>query len=47
MPHPSTVVVLFGGKELRGCGGDPAALLQGAEWLLEHIDRADLVHVPA
>jgi uncharacterized membrane protein len=47
MPHPSTVVVIFSGKELRCCDGDPAALLQGAEWVVEQIDGADLVRVPA
>jgi heat shock protein HslJ len=26
------------GAELRGCGGDPASLLHGAEWAVEAID---------
>jgi heat shock protein HslJ/membrane-bound inhibitor of C-type lysozyme len=43
MQYPNTVTVLAGGKEYRGCGGDPASLLHGAEWLVEDIDRAGIV----
>lgn len=32
MPHPQTVTVAFGSRTLSGCGGEPASLLQGAEW---------------
>jgi len=35
MPHPQRVQVWTGGQELQGCGGDPASLLQGAEWTVE------------
>lgn len=35
MPHPQSVQVWAGGQELQGCGGDPASLLQGAEWTVE------------
>lgn len=43
MPHPNTVVVVLDGKEMRGCGGDPAALLRGPEWAVESIDGAPVV----
>lgn len=36
MPRPNTVAVVLDGKTLNGCGGDPAALLQG-EWVVESI----------
>ena len=39
MPHPNTVSVLFNSQEFRGCGGNPAELLQGAEWVVEDINR--------
>jgi len=45
MPHPNTVVVRFNGQELRGCGGDPATLLQGAEWVVEDINGAGMVEM--
>ncbi|ARO15109.1 putative secreted protein containing HslJ-like protein [Ketogulonicigenium robustum] len=33
MPHPETVSLTLGdGPALQGCGGDPAVLLQGADW---------------
>jgi heat shock protein HslJ len=35
MPHPQRVQVWTGGQELQGCGGEPAALLQGPEWTVE------------
>jgi uncharacterized lipoprotein YbaY/heat shock protein HslJ len=43
MPYPNTVVVLFGGQELKGCGGDPADLLQGAEWVIEDLNGRGIV----
>jgi heat shock protein HslJ/uncharacterized lipoprotein YbaY len=43
MPHPNEVVVVFDGKRLNGCGGDPAALLQGAEWVVEDINGAGVI----
>ncbi len=43
MPYPNQVAVVFDGRELNGCGGDPAALLQGAEWVVEDINGAGLV----
>jgi uncharacterized lipoprotein YbaY/heat shock protein HslJ len=44
MPHPYSVVVLFDGQELKGCGGNPAELLQGAEWI---VDSLNGVTIPA
>jgi heat shock protein HslJ len=38
MPRPQSVQVFAGGQELRGCGGEPAALLQGAEWTVDEFD---------
>jgi len=43
MPHPQSVTVLVGGKSLTGCGGEPASLLQGAEWTVVEIVGAPLV----
>lgn len=39
MPFPLTVRVTAQGRDWRGCGGEPAALLLGAEWVAEDIDR--------
>jgi heat shock protein HslJ len=43
MPHPLRVQAWVGGRELSGCGGDPASLLQGAEWTVDEIAGAPLV----
>jgi heat shock protein HslJ len=43
MPYPSSVTVVVDGKEYRGCGGEPAALLQGKEWVVEDIDRGGII----
>jgi heat shock protein HslJ len=32
MPHPHSVEVVLGEETFSGCGGDPAALLEGGEW---------------
>jgi len=37
MPHPDTVEVVVSGRTYRGCGGDPATLLQGREWRVEDL----------
>lgn len=37
MSYPDTVTVTMDGKRLNGCGGQPAALLQGNEWTIENI----------
>ena len=38
MPHPKTVEVRWQDRVLKGCGGDPAALLQGGPWEVVEID---------
>jgi heat shock protein HslJ/uncharacterized lipoprotein YbaY/membrane-bound inhibitor of C-type lysozyme len=38
MPHPKIVTVRFEGQELRGCGGEPAELLMGSEWIVEELN---------
>ncbi len=43
MPYPNAVTVTFGTRTLDGCGGDPAALLQGAEWMVEDLAGAGIV----
>jgi heat shock protein HslJ len=43
MPHPQAVTVVVGGQTLTGCGGEPASLLQGAEWTVMEIDGKPLV----
>lgn len=43
MPHPNTVVVEFGDRILHGCGGDPAALLGGGEWVVEDLDGGGMI----
>jgi heat shock protein HslJ len=43
MPYPTTVVVEFGDRTLRGCGGDPAALLRGGEWVVEDLDGGGMI----
>jgi heat shock protein HslJ len=43
MPHPQSVTVVVDGKTLTGCGGEPASLLQGAEWTVVEIGGAPLV----
>jgi len=43
MPYPSAVTAVVDGKEYRGCGGEPATLLQGKEWVVEDIDRGGII----
>ncbi len=43
LPRPDTVNVVLDGRSLRGCGGDPASLLQGGEWTVEDIGGAGMV----
>ena len=37
MPHPHHATLMLEDRELKGCGGDPASLLTGAEWTLTDI----------
>jgi len=42
MPHPDTVTVRLDDRTLRGCGGDPAVLLEGGPWAVTAFgDRGD------
>ena len=43
MPHPHTVTVSLDDENLEGCGGDPAALLHGAEWVVEDLDGGGII----
>ena len=38
MPHPSTVEVRWQDRVLKGCGGNPAELLQGEPWEVVELD---------
>jgi len=40
---PSRVQVSIGSRTLDGCGGDPAALLQGGEWEVDSLNGKPLV----
>lgn len=40
MPYPETIDLDLGDHVLSGCGGDPAVLLVGRDWLVENIDGA-------
>ncbi len=40
MPHPYRVEIALDATTYRGCGGDPASLLRGAQWLVTRIDGA-------
>jgi heat shock protein HslJ/uncharacterized lipoprotein YbaY len=43
MPYPDTVTLTFKGQSYAGCGGDPATLLQGAEWVVDDIDGGGII----
>ena len=43
MPHPLAVSVERAGRTFTGCGGEPATLLRGAEWVVEDIDRRGII----
>jgi len=43
MPYPLEVSVGHDGRDWRGCGGEPAMLLGGAEWVVEDIDGAGII----
>ena len=43
MPHPATVTLAQSGQSWQGCGGDPARLLQGADWQIEHLNGAPVL----
>ncbi|UHD14696.1 META domain-containing protein [Thiocapsa bogorovii] len=43
MPHPATVEIQLDDRRLEGCGGDPATLLQGPEWVVEDIGGGGII----
>jgi heat shock protein HslJ/uncharacterized lipoprotein YbaY len=43
MPHPATVEIQLDDRRLEGCGGDPAELLQGPEWVVEDIGGGGII----
>lgn len=43
MPYPRSVRISYQGKVYQGCGGEPASLLQGGEWLVEDIGGGGIV----
>lgn len=43
MPYPKSVRIAYQSRTYQGCGGEPAALLQGAEWRVEDIGGAGIV----
>jgi heat shock protein HslJ/uncharacterized lipoprotein YbaY len=43
MPHPNAVEVVLDRRKLAGCGGDPAALLQGREWVVQDINGKGII----
>ncbi len=47
LSFPDSVTVTLGERVLHGCGGDPAALLQHARWLVVSIDGKDVVTTDA
>lgn len=43
VPYPDTVTVTLGDEVYRGCGGDPNALLAGADWVVSEINGAAVI----
>ena len=43
VPYPDTVAVAFSDEVYEGCGGDPMALLVGADWVVEDINSGGVV----
>ena len=43
MPHPETVTLITPGQERSGCGGDPLALLTGAEWVIVDVGGKGII----
>ncbi|RXZ42813.1 META domain-containing protein [Crenobacter cavernae] len=43
MPHPFSVSMAVDGRRYRGCGGEPVALLRGAEWVVEDIGGGGII----
>lgn len=43
LPYPDTVTVALGGEIYSGCGGEPDALLAGADWVVSEINGAAVI----
>lgn len=43
IPYPDTVTVTLGDQVYQGCGGDAQAVLAGAEWVVEDINRGGVI----
>lgn len=43
IPYPDTVTVTLGDEVFHGCGGDPKAVLTGAEWVVEDIGNRGVI----
>jgi len=43
MPHPMSVTLQVGERTMMGCGGAPASLLLGPEWIVEEIDGSGVI----
>lgn len=43
MPYPHQITLRVGNSTFHGCGGDPARLLQGAEWIVEDINGGGII----
>lgn len=37
MPRPERVLLSFGDRKFEGCGGDPASLLKGGDWVVTEL----------
>ncbi len=46
MPYPHTVQVSVSGKTYQGCGGEPASLLLGTEWVVSDVSNVSLGKSP-
>lgn len=45
MPRPAIVEVSLDGRTLKGCGGDPAAVLRGGVWFVEQLRGGPVVEM--
>ena len=43
MPYPHRAALALDGQEMRGCGGDAASLLTGAEWQIEDVGEMGII----
>lgn len=43
MPHPKTLEVTLDDRLFQGCGGNPATLLEGPEWVIEDLAGRGLI----